>query len=121
RNACQWIEQNTPTAAIFLTPRGQQTFKWYANRAEVVAVKDVPQDARGIVQWRDRLREVYIPPVSEFGFAVLSESQIKQLANKYGASYVIVDKHRYSRAMALPLVYPTAGNENESFAVYRIP
>src|SRR5262245_41460819 len=31
-NACAWIAAQTPTDAMFLTPREQQTFKWYAGR-----------------------------------------------------------------------------------------
>ncbi len=29
---CAWIRENTPPDALFLTPRAQQTFKWYAQR-----------------------------------------------------------------------------------------
>ncbi len=43
--------ENTPTDAVFLTPRLAQTFRWYAERAEVVNRKDIPQDAPGIVEW----------------------------------------------------------------------
>ena len=41
--------------AIFLTPTDHQTFKWYAQRAELVTWKDVPQDAESIVEWSERL------------------------------------------------------------------
>src|SRR4029079_19192961 len=49
REMCEWVSRNTPSDALFLTPRNQQTFKWDANRAEVVSGKDFPQDAAGIV------------------------------------------------------------------------
>ncbi len=121
QNACRWIEQNTPTDAIFLTPRAHQTFKWYASRAEVVAVKDIPQDARGIVQWRERLSTVFVPPVSEFGYAVLTDEQLIALANQYGARYVIFETHKRSRPTQLQQVYPTRDESNASYAVYKIP
>ena len=120
RNACVWIQEHTPSDAIFLTPRGQQTFKWYASRAEVVAVKDIPQDARGIVEWRERISTVFIPPVSELGFAVLTDDQITTLANQYQASYVIMETHKRSRPTRFTKVYPTDGEANESYAVLKI-
>lgn len=32
---CQWIKNNTPPGTRVITPRQNQTFKWYAERAEV--------------------------------------------------------------------------------------
>ncbi len=42
---CGWIQANTPEDALFITPRYQQSFVWYSQRAEVVNWKNVPQDA----------------------------------------------------------------------------
>ena len=51
---------NIPIAdALFLTPRMSQTFRWYASRGEVVNWKDIPQDAKGIVEWWRRLGEIW--------------------------------------------------------------
>jgi hypothetical protein len=117
--ACDWIQANTPEDAIFLTPKAQQTFKWYAARAEVVALKDIPQDAGGIVEWRRRVNDVFAPPVSSQGYAALSDQQIIDLANRWGASYVIVDD--FTRVPGLKRVYPPDESLSESFAIYRIP
>ena len=41
-----------PPDARFITPRLAQTFKWYTGRAEVATWKNIPQDAKAIVEWR---------------------------------------------------------------------
>ena len=55
KDACRWIESNTPADALFLTPLGRVPFKWYAGRAEWFSYKDCPQDARRLVEWNRRL------------------------------------------------------------------
>jgi len=56
---CRWARENTPADSVFLTPRLAQSFRWYAGRSQVVSHKDIPQDARGIVEWRDRIDAIY--------------------------------------------------------------
>ena len=58
KNACAWIRDNTPEDSLFVTPREALAFKWYAERAEFVAYKDCPQDGPGILEWRQRLRDL---------------------------------------------------------------
>ena len=58
KNACAWIRDNTPQDSLFVTPREAVAFKWYAERAEFVAYKDCPQDGAGILEWRQRLRDL---------------------------------------------------------------
>jgi hypothetical protein len=53
-DACRWVEKNTPRDALFLTVPTNVGFKWYAQRAEYVTIKDCPQDAAGILEWKDR-------------------------------------------------------------------
>ncbi|MEM8736458.1 MAG: DUF6798 domain-containing protein [Planctomycetota bacterium] len=53
---CDWIRRETPTDSLWLTPRYQQSFKWYANRAEVVCWKDVPQDNASVLEWFTRIQ-----------------------------------------------------------------
>jgi hypothetical protein len=93
REVCAWIRENTPAGAKFLTPRQNQTFKWHAERAEVVTWKDVPQDAEAIVKWRRRLDEVYDKP--EFGQqeAIYARdwSDLVSLNKSIGADYVVVE------------------------------
>ncbi|MEM9646020.1 MAG: DUF6798 domain-containing protein, partial [Planctomycetota bacterium] len=56
---CDFIRFCTPEDEVFLTPRHQQTFKWYAQRAEVVNFKDVPQDAASLLEWSRRFQDVF--------------------------------------------------------------
>jgi hypothetical protein len=119
---CRWIADQTPADALFLTPREQQTFKWYAGRAEVANWKDVPQDAHGLVEWKRRLDEIY-PGDREHhrrDLAAFSDTELLSLARKYGARYIVVDHTRSGRRIGLPRVYPILHAENRSFEVYRV-
>jgi hypothetical protein len=121
RRVCEWIAENTPSDAVFVTPRNQQTFKWYAQRAEVFSWKDVPQDPVSVVQWWQRQRELYSRRVVRWGFAALGEERLVELARKYNASYVVVDRDSSMRDLMLPQVYPVLTFLNPSYAVYRVP
>jgi hypothetical protein len=121
REACMWIAENTPDDAIFLTPRGQQTFKWYAQRAEVFAGKDIPQDAPGVWEWKRRANDPAAFRLANYGFARLTDGQIIALAERYDATYLLVERVKASRPTGLVLVYPLADAENSEYAVYRIP
>jgi hypothetical protein len=57
-DACRWIERHTPPEAVFLTPKYNVGFKWYAQRAEYFTWKDCPQDAAGILEWARRHNRV---------------------------------------------------------------
>lgn len=121
--ACNWIAANTPADAKFLTPREQQTFKWYAGRAEVANWKDIPQDARGLVTWKRTLDELY-PGDHEHhrhDLAAFSDAELQRLAQKYGAKYIVIDRTRAHRRIRLPQVYPLIREENAAFDVYRVP
>jgi hypothetical protein len=118
---CDWIRRETPADAMFLTPPGQQTFKWHAERPEVVSIKDIPQDARGVIEWQQRRRDVFTPAVKLYGFAALSEEELNYLVNKYHANYVIIETGRHPHLPNLPRVYPLGDESNETFAVYAIP
>ncbi|MHC4399330.1 MAG: DUF6798 domain-containing protein [Planctomycetota bacterium] len=97
RNICRWVaeSESIPQNARFLTPRVSQTFKWYAGRAEVVTWKDVPQDARSIVRWWDRLNDVHAGGRLRRGsrwhdsLAELGELRLDELARRYDADYVL--------------------------------
>ncbi len=118
RDASQWIAEHTPPDAVFLTPRSASTFKWYTERAEVVSHKDIPQDARGIVAWWQRLDDVYRHPLGTqrpFNKSLSHQgaAALQRAGEKYGAQYVLT---RDIEPLALPLLY-----RNETYAVYRLP
>jgi hypothetical protein len=120
---CAWIDANTPRDALFITPRDQQTFKWYAQRAEVANRKDVPQDARSLVEWRRRLALLYPRDRRhhELGLAAHIDEQLVALGRQFGAQYLVVDRTRSKREILLPKVYPVLSSDNQAFAVYRLP
>lgn len=106
RSTCDWISRNTDRDAVFITPRMQQTFKWYAGRAEVCCWKDVPQDAAAVVEWRRRAWELYPRTVVANGLAAHGTARLRELARKYGAKYVVVDHADVAPRLDLPQVYP---------------
>jgi hypothetical protein len=120
-DANEWIRQNTPANARFLTPRRQQTFKWYAERPEVVNWKDVPQDAAALVEWRSAMDEVYPPATGRLDLGAHSPSELLQLARKYDAQYVLVDRQRAGKPLTWTRVYPAFEEDNPVFEVYRVP
>ncbi len=121
RRVCDWIAANTPPESLFITPRNQQSFKWYTGRAEVFSWKDVPQDPRSVVEWWKRQQALYPRSVVRGGLSVLGESRLVELARQYRARYIVLDRDYSQRALLLPQVYPGLVFENRSYEVYRVP
>ncbi len=117
RAVCRWIQESTPRDALWLTPRYQQTFKWYAGRPEFVCWKDAPQDAAGLVAWRARLREAYT--YSETGALIETPSKtLLQLSQKYRIKYLLVDRRIQRTPPLLPIVYPMDDDANDTYMVF---
>ncbi len=124
RGVCAWVQENTEPTTRFFTPRLQQTFKWNAGRSEVVSRKDIPQDAASIVEWWRRRGEVFPMwpgPHDERETWMLPEWRIAELGQKYGASFIVVDRRRGARPLSFPRVYPNRFERNDSYVVYRLP
>ena len=125
---CEWVRENTAEDAVFLTPYQQQTFKWYALRIEVVSWKDIPQDANSIVQWQQRLKDIQEPQqYSELGLLVYNDDQLTELAQKYGADYLVMPQAAYDLASEDPsgkskfeCVYP-ADDSKATWVVLKLP
>ena len=115
--ACRWVATSgtIPPDARFITPVMSQTFKWYAGRAEVANWKEVPQDARAIVEWWGRVVRLYrvehMRP-QDGSLPDLRAERLRELGDLYEADYVIAAA--YPR-LDLPIVY-----ENASYVVYRL-
>ena len=62
RDVCRWVASNTPPNAVFLVPRGCDSFKWLAGRAEAGSWKEIPQDAKNIVEWNRKMELFYANP-----------------------------------------------------------
>jgi len=125
---CHWIDRNLEPGAIFLTPRLQSTFKWYAQRAEVVTTKDVPQDNQNLLEWRQRRVDVYLKfrePAGALTLAKLDQDEVLQLAEKYQFRYLVLDRHLADREGVVPTwefkrIFPEKESDSASYEVYEI-
>ena len=123
RQVCQWIKENTPAESLFITPHQQQTFKWYAQRAEVVNWKDIPQDAVAMVEWKSRVDRLILPQQRyELGLLSFSDQQILEIAADYEADYLVVPQWQAQRleGTALTQVYPENQHQKTTFVVYQL-
>lgn len=119
REVCHWIAKNTPPDAKFLAPSMKSSFKWYAQRSEVANWKEIPQDARSIVAWWEKLKDIYIVHDPTWGSwwvrnaARLGEDRLLTLAAKYQFEYIVtVSEPR----LTLEVVFSKPDN---MFVVYR--
>jgi len=119
-NICRWISEETDPDARFLTPRGQQTFKWYTGRSEIVAWKDIPQDAKGIVHWWGLIQQIYPEAVQEGGLGAWTDRQLREICNRYDIDYVLIDRSETIRRIGFPRVYPNRSLSNASFELYDV-
>ncbi len=117
---CNWARFATKKDELFLTPRHQQTFKWYAERAEVVNFKDVPQDSTSLRQWYNRFQEIYPSRLSGVRVTIHYQTLI-EIRRKYGVNFIIVDRRVVGDELPLIRVYPIGEEENKSYAVYELP
>ena len=121
RDACLWLQANTPVDALILGPRGTSTLRWHAAR-EVANNKDFPQDAASIVAWWQTLRRLHEkdarPDALERWWqtmAVHGYAGTMMLARSTPADYVMV---QYVSGLARFTERPLY--ENRTFAVYRV-
>lgn len=120
-DACRWIAESgeVPTDARFITPLMGQTFKWYAQRSEVVSWKDVPQDAESMVQWWECVLDIYRRDDQLAGrgwnnsLARIDSRRLQYLGEKYDAPYLIT--FRWPRKRNFRVLY-----ENRTYIVYRM-
>ncbi|HEY4232100.1 MAG TPA: DUF6798 domain-containing protein [Lacipirellulaceae bacterium] len=116
-DVCGWISDNTGPTSEFISPRMGQSFKWRTGRREVVTRKDIPQDAHSIVEWSERLHDIYYHEVDGQNVPVdsvadLGTEHVRLMAEKYGADYVLANR---DPVLKLPTEYA-----NNTYVVYRI-
>jgi hypothetical protein len=120
KKVCQFIERSTPEDEVLLTPRHQQSFKWYAGRAEVVNWKDVPQDTLHLIEWRRRFSDVFPMRLGRRRTTIRYEDLLK-LQQQYHVRYMIVDRRVVGLELPLARVYPRSNEMNQTYAVYLLP
>ena len=122
---CDWARHSSGPDEVFLTPRHQQTFKWFAQRAEVVNWKDVPQDTLALLEWYRRFEEIYPAWIANrrTGNVRVSirYSTLHEFRQKYAVRYMIVDRRVTGDNLPLVRIYPTGPDVNQNYAVYELP
>ena len=114
--ACEWIRRNTAEDAVIHTPHQTWAFKWFAHRAEYVAVKDCPQDAAGIVEWNDRqlgIKAWASDPVI-YADRLYSRAETEELSRETGITHLLVQRGKLG-----PFEVETLFT-NSTYRVYRI-
>jgi len=123
---CTWIRTETPADALFLTPRHQQTFKWYAQRAEVVSWKDVPQDSRGLIEWRARVQDCFPVISDDWSFALADPTAVHLRVQRYEVDYLLMTQNayqlrqRFGQPLPYRLVYPQHPEQKTTYVVLAI-
>jgi hypothetical protein len=120
QEACAWVAEpgHVPPDARFFTPHMSQTFEWDAGRSEVAVLKNIPQDAESIVEWWQRIREVYAGGTDRLGrrwcksLAEREPGRLLRLGRKYGAGYLLVERNP---PLPFPIVY-----SNQRLVIYRL-
>lgn len=125
RRVCEWVKDNTESDAVFLTPAKQQTFKWYAQRAEVVNWKDVPQDAAGILQWYQRTQRFNrVQLIYPGGIWAYTDEQLLSIAEETGATHLVsLQADLDARPESPPQfkqLYPVDPKERATFVVFEL-
>ena len=121
---CRWARQSSDDQEVFLTPRNQQTFKWFAGRAEVVNWKDVPQNPSALFEWYERFQEVYPNRIGNrrTGNRVsIRYPTLLEFRQKYGVRYMVVDRRVTGDNLPLLRIYPRGPEINQTYAVYELP
>ena len=107
-DVCRWARENTPEDAVFLVPRGYESWKWNAHRAEIANWKEIPQDASSMVKWFGLMEDLYTTGLKEGKdrwndplIAVVlakGEKRIARQAEKYKIDYIVVEQPPYNIA-----------------------
>ena len=111
---CDWINKHTAADSLFLTPRYNFAFKWYAQRAEYGVQKDCPQDPQSLVEWQRRLDLIQNWRKSLFPNAY-SAKDIAELQRETGIDFILAWTDKAVDPFQLEPIY-----RNESFSVYAV-
>jgi hypothetical protein len=113
---CRWCSNSSQPHSRFLAPPSHQTFKWYANRSEVVNWKDIPQDVARIVGWHARLETVrlFLREATVMSPEAVCQ-RLRDLAREYQFQYFIAERSRRLPSLPLRIVF-----QNTHYVVYHI-
>jgi hypothetical protein len=123
---CRWIDRRTPSDALFLTPRQQQTFHWYARRAEFVNWKNIPQNAAAILDWRTRMDVSFGVNWDWPQLALVSRGEWADWLNAAGVDFVVMEQALWLELSEtgptdpLRQVYPEFWDQRATYVVLRV-
>ncbi|MGB6041638.1 MAG: DUF6798 domain-containing protein [Pirellulales bacterium] len=111
--ACDFARNETPADAIFIVPIHAHTFKWYADRADTGVWKEMPQDAKSVMDWWHCLSDVHRGADGwRKSLNEASPQHLQAMAARYNAQYVLTESDP-------PLPFPKRF-ENGSFTIYQL-
>ncbi|MBD2436799.1 DUF6798 domain-containing protein [Nostoc sp. FACHB-110] len=124
KNMCDWIRNNTPKDAVFVSPPVEfVNFSWLSERPTIAKYKLLAQTKAGILEWYERLRDLsgdlnrvnslnsFQPQLLTDGYNSLTTAQAKILMARYKASYLVT---RIQHRLNLPVVY-----RNQLYVLYK--
>ncbi|WP_437194041.1 DUF6798 domain-containing protein [Planctomicrobium sp. SH527] len=88
-STCKWIEQNTDPSSTLYSLDSGWAIKWYAKRPEYVNYKDMPQDAKSIVEWNNRLWTISNWRGAAMADGKVTPSELEELRKSTGIDYLI--------------------------------
>lgn len=113
--AYNWVSLNTPQTAVIISPPIRIEVWYYSNRATIAAYRYPAYDR--LSEWRTRIKDLTnnveitndnATAIIENAFSSLSENEVINLQQKYGATHLI-SKSEYS----FPVLF-----ETETYKVY---
>ncbi|WP_092053959.1 DUF6798 domain-containing protein [Planctomicrobium piriforme] len=111
--ACHWLRDHTErTAQVYATDVGW-AIKWFAERPEYVNYKDVPQDAKSLVEWNQRLWKIARWRIAVMADGQVTPEELADLKQQTGLYALLVG--RFGPVKAKPAY------ANENYRVYVLP
>ncbi|MEW6128284.1 MAG: DUF6798 domain-containing protein [Acidobacteriota bacterium] len=120
---CNWVRENTPTDALFVTPPAVEGFTYLTNRSNIGEFKINPDGPQFLSEWYERLTDIAggeLPKGKGFAnnsllnraYAGLDEVKFNALVEKYQVTYAVLPK---ASAIHSNVVF-----ENNGFKVMQI-
>ena len=113
--ACLWMKNHSSRDSIAITPLRQQTFKWYSGRGEVVTRKDMPQDAKSLMEWNERRNAVYPFIDGSRSLSRVGNDLLAANCARYDADYLVLTqfseetRHRFDKDTRFRKMFPPPG------------
>ncbi len=109
-DVCRWIKDHTLPGALVQAPVHNQNFKWFAERAEYVSYKDVPQDNASLVKWNNRMLFLKKWFQDHHADGIYTNDELRDFRIETGITHLVTDR---LGPFELPPCYT-----NDTFRVY---